>query len=81
MFNYLVHPYTILKCLNIVQMSIFNYIFLYFYFQEIFAVLGETLEISLFPIDHHSFLTVRIFGYCRICQNRVSYLQGAIEKC
>ena len=55
MFNYLVDPSTILKCLNIVQMSIFNYIFMYFYFQEIFAVLGETLEISLFPIHHHSF--------------------------
>ena len=66
MFNYLVDPYTILKCLDVVRMSIINYIFIYFYFQEIFAVLGETLEISLFRIDHLSFLTVRIFRYCRI---------------
>ena len=45
--KYLVHPYTIFKCFNMVRMSIFNYIFIYFYFQEIFSALGETLEISL----------------------------------
>ena len=59
-------------------MSIFNHIFIYFYFQEIFAVIGETLEISLFPIDHHSFLTVRIFEYCLICRNHLNYLQGGL---
>ena len=53
MFKYLVHPYTILKSLNVGQMFTFNYIFIYFYFQEISAVLGETLEIILFLIDHH----------------------------
>ena len=81
MFNYLVDPYTILKCLHVVRMSIFNYIFIYFYFQDIFAVLGEILEISLFPIDHHSFLTVRIFGYCCIYHNCLNYLQGVYHGC
>ena len=81
MFNYLVDPYTILKCLNVVWMSIFNYIFIYFYFQDIFAVLGEILEISLFPIDHHSFPTVRIFGYCCIYHNCLNYLQGVYHGC
>ena len=60
--KYLVHPYTILKCLNVVQMSIFNYIFIYFYFQEIFAVLGETLDINLeakkILIDFHFKVTM-----------------------
>ena len=38
--KYLGDPYTIYKCLNIVRMSIFYYIFPYIYFYEIFTELG-----------------------------------------
>ena len=38
--KYLGDPYTIHKCLNVVRMSIFYYIFPYIYFYEIFTELG-----------------------------------------
>ena len=44
-----INIWLILKCLNVVRMSIFNYLFMYFYFQEIFAVLGEPFDINLEP--------------------------------
>ena len=65
--KYLVHPDTILKCLNVVWMSIFNYIFIYFYFQEIFAVLGQKNIL----IDFHYKVTLSesfdIVAFVRIC--------------
>ena len=41
--KYLGDPYSIHKCLNVVRMSIFYYIFLYTYFPEIFIELGGML--------------------------------------
>ena len=43
--KYLGPSFTIHKCLNVVWMSLFYYIFLYLYFQEIFNELGEMVEI------------------------------------
>ena len=72
-------------------MSIFNYIFIYFYFQEIFAVLGETLDVNLeakknILIDFHYKVTMSesfdIVTIVRIrwCSCRVSKVKVFILK-
>ena len=45
--KYLDHPYWIHKCLSIVRISIFYYIFLYIYFPGIFTELGGLVYINL----------------------------------
>ena len=48
------HPYIILKCCNIVRISLFYEIFLQYYFQQFICFSDRSMIRKIkFPIDHH----------------------------